>query len=102
MNNTQRLIAVTLDAESTGGGRNHQLDLERTRAVADLIDANYFAPHGQTGPYRLHLGTREGRLVFTLHPEATSTPHTITLSLQPLRSIVRDYFLVCESYHEAV
>lgn len=101
MSKEQRLAAVTLDKKTTGGG-GHLLDLERSRAISDLLDANHFAPHGLKGPYALHLGVREGRLVFTLTPEGASKSHRITLALTPLRSIIRDYFLMCESYHEAV
>ena len=98
---SERLIAITLDKKTTGGG-SHLLDLERTRAVADLLDANHFAPAGLTGPYTLHLGVREGRLVFSLASENITNAHIITLPLKPLRGIIRDYFLICESYHEAV
>ena len=97
---SERLTAITLDERSTGGGG--QLDLERTRAIADLLDENSFAPAGLKGPYGLHLSTRESRLLFTLTPPAPAPKHKITLPLQPLRGTIRDYFLLCESYQEAV
>jgi uncharacterized protein (UPF0262 family) len=101
MSGGQRLIAITLDKKTIGGG-SQLLDLERTRAIADLLDANHFAPHGLEGPYALHLAVREGRLVFALTSAEAKKPHNITLALTPLRSIIRDYFIMCESYHEAV
>ncbi|WP_026379760.1 UPF0262 family protein [Afifella pfennigii] len=98
---TDRLIAVELD-DSIGRGPP---DIEHERAVAifDLIDENRFAPIGDTeGPYRLNLAIAERRLVFDVRQEDGTPVMTHILSLTPFRKIVKDYFVICESYYEAI
>jgi uncharacterized protein (UPF0262 family) len=98
----KRLVAVTLDENSIG---RSSLDVEHERAVAiyDLIEQNLFAPvDHEGGPYALNLGIAENRLVFDVRL-ADGTPVVAhLLSLTPLRRIVKDYFLVCDSYYRAI
>ncbi len=54
------------------------------------------------GPYTLNLAIVEDRLVFTVGNEAGETLVTHMLSLTPLKRIMKDYFLVCESYYQAI
>jgi uncharacterized protein (UPF0262 family) len=98
----RRLIAVTLDEESIG---RSSPDAEHERAVAiyDLIEQNTFAPAGhEGGPYRLQLSIAENRLVFDIRLEDNTPVVAHLLSLTPFRRIVKDYFLVCESYYRAI
>ncbi len=105
MNNTEsqtRLIDITLDDKSIGRATP---DVEHERAVAifDLIEENSFAPHGhQSGPYRLKLSVVEKRLVFEIASEDGAVIATHILSLSPFRRVVKDYFMICESYFEAI
>jgi uncharacterized protein (UPF0262 family) len=48
------------------------------------------------------LGIEENRLVFDVRLEDDTSHGRIMLSLTPFRKIVRDYFLVCESYFKAI
>jgi uncharacterized protein (UPF0262 family) len=100
--NKQRLVAVTLDEDSIG---RSSPDIEHERAVAiyDLIEANGFAPVGHDGgPYKLNLGLKENRLVFDIRL-ANGEPVTAhLLSLTPFKRIVKDYFLICDSYYAAI
>lgn len=101
---TARLIDVELD-ESIGQSTP---DIEHERAVAifDLIEENRFFPvgdgDGSDGPYRLRLSLLEKRLIFTISRECGEEVVTHILSLSPFRRVVRDYFLICESYYEAI
>ena len=96
------LVAVTLDENSIG---RSSADIEHERAVAiyDLIEQNAFACIGhEGGPYTLHLGMTENRLVFDVR-RADGTPVIAhLLSLTPMRRIVKDYFLICDSYYRAI
>jgi uncharacterized protein (UPF0262 family) len=98
----QRVVAVTLDKDSIGRA---SLDVEYERAVAidDLIEENSFAPVGhEGGPYALHLRIAENRLVFDIRL-ADDTPVVMHyLSLNPFKRVVKDYFLVCDSYYAAI
>lgn len=97
-----RLIDVELD-ESIGRATP---DIEHERAVAifDLVEENHFRPVGDAadGPYRLRLSLVDSRLIFAVTREDGSDVVTHILSLTPFRRIVKDYFLVCESYYEAI
>ena len=96
-----RLIDVELD-ESIGRSTP---DIEHERAVAifDLIEENSFHPVGdEGGPYKLRLSLADSKLVFAIAREDGSPVVTHILSLTPFRRIVKDYYLICESYYEAI
>jgi uncharacterized protein (UPF0262 family) len=96
-----RLIAVSLDDRSIGRAPP---DIEHERAVAiyDLIEENRFAVNGHPGPYRLVLSHADNRLAFDIRSESDEPLMKHLLSLTPFRKVVKDYFLICESYHQAI
>ena len=99
---TQRLCKVTLDEGSIG---RSSADIEHERAVAiyDLLEDNSFAPLDHDGgPYALHLSITENRLVFDIRLEDGTPVMAHLLSLTPLRRIVKDYFMICDSYYKAI
>lgn len=97
-----RLVAVTLDENSIGRS-GPDIEHERAVAIYDLIEQNSFAPDGHGGgPYALHLSMAENRLVFDIRL-ADGTPVTAhLLSMTPFRKIVKDYFMICDSYYAAI
>ncbi len=97
-----RLAAITLDERSIVR-RTREIEQERDIAIYDLLEANSFAPEGSPGgPYNLVLGIEENRLTFDIALE-DGTPHgKIMLSLTPFRRVVKDYFLICDSYYKAI
>ena len=98
----QRLAAVDLDA-SLGGGPSPETDHERKVAIYDLLEENHFSLAGHPeGPYKLRLSTAEGRLLLDIADENGSRLNLIGLSLSPFRRIIKDYFLICESYYSAI
>ncbi len=102
MPETSRISQLTLD-ERTIIRRSPQIEHERRVAIYDLIEANTFELlGGPPGPYHLHLGVEEGRLTFDVRDEADAPVSCFNVPLADLRSIVRDYFLVCESYVSAI
>jgi uncharacterized protein (UPF0262 family) len=97
-----RLMAVELD-ERTLVRRTRQIEQEREIAIYDLLEANSFAPrNSRGGPYRLVLAEEENRLVFDIRLESDEPHGRVILSLTPFRRIIKDYFLVCESYFKAI
>jgi uncharacterized protein (UPF0262 family) len=97
-----RLIAVTLDENSIGRS-GPDVEHERAVAIYDLLESNSFAPEGgQRGPFKLHLSITGNRLMFDVR-RANGTPVMAHLfSLSPLRRIVKDYFMICDSYYAAI
>jgi uncharacterized protein (UPF0262 family) len=99
---TQRLVAVTLD-ESSIGRSNPDVEHERAVAIYDLIEENRFAPAGdENGPYALTIAIADNRLVFDIRRPDGDPVVTHMLSLSPFRRIVKDYFMICESYYQAI
>ena len=97
-----RLVEVTLDTGSIG---RNSTDVEHEREVAifDLLERNSFALENHDGgPYTLHLSLADNRLVFTVGDENRSPIVHVMLSLSPFRRLVKDYFLMCESYYQAI
>jgi uncharacterized protein (UPF0262 family) len=101
-NNTGRLIAVTLD-EASLGSSNEDIEHERRVAIYDLVEDNKFRPVGHDGgPYALQLGISGNRLVFDIRLADGVPVIAHMLSLAPFRRIVKDYFVVCDSYYAAI
>ena len=99
---TQRLVAVTLD-EASIGRSNPDIEHERAVAIYDLLEDNVFAPHDHDdGPYTLRLSITESRLVFDIRSEDGTPVVAHFFSLTPLRRIVKDYFMICDSYYQAI
>ena len=98
----KRLIAVTLDEASIGRGGPEQ-EHERAIAIYDLIESNSFSPAAHDGgPYTLHVSLVSNKLDLDVHDDGGLRVVTHILSLTPLRRVVKDYFLVCESYYAAI
>jgi uncharacterized protein (UPF0262 family) len=100
--NTGRLAAVTLD-EASLGSSNDDVEHERRVAIYDLIEDNTFRPVGHDGgPYSLQLGISGNRLVFDIRLVDGAPVIAHMLSLAPFRRIVKDYYVVCDSYYAAI
>jgi len=95
-----RLQSVELDEESLAAASRDQ-EQERKIAIFDLLEANQFRPDGAAGgPYDLRMGLVENRLILDVVGPAYERRHI--LSLSPFRSLIKDYFLICESYYQAI
>ncbi len=100
--NKQRLVSVKLD-EASIGRANADIEHERQVAIYDLLEQNYFAPTGhEGGPYALHLSVDGNRLVFDIRMEDDTPVMAHLFSLSPLRRIVKDYYMICDSYYAAI
>ncbi|MBB3427448.1 MULTISPECIES: UPF0262 family protein [Rhizobium] len=96
-----RLSDVVLD--DTIGRSTPDVEHERAVAIFDLIEENSFTPVGhEGGPYLLNLSLVDQKLVFDIRMEDGGVVATHILSLTPFRRIVKDYFMICESYYEAI
>lgn len=98
-----RIVAVTLDEESIGRS-GPDIEHERAIAIYDLIEQNLFAPEGATGPgpYTLHIAITGNRLMFDIRKEDGAPVVAHLLSLTPFRRVVKDYFMICDSYYQAI
>jgi uncharacterized protein (UPF0262 family) len=98
----QRIANVFLDERSVVR-RSPQVEHERKAAIYDLIEDNVFSPAGHyDGPFNLHLKIEENRLVFSVCTTEDRELTSFSLSLNTFRSLIREYFMVCESYYQAI
>ena len=98
----KRLIRVYLDEDSIGPG-NRDIEHERAIAIYDLVEENSFAPVGhEGGPYCLKLQLAGNRLIFDIRTEDDRPVVAHHMSLTPLKRIVKDYFMICDSYYAAI
>ena len=97
---SHRLQSVVIDEDSLASASRDQ-EQERQIAIFDLLEENYFAPDGaEAGPYDLRISLAENRLALDIRGPAYEKRHL--LSLSPFRGVIKDYFMVCESYYDAI
>jgi uncharacterized protein (UPF0262 family) len=100
--NRNRLEEVTLD-EASLPPVSPNLEHERRIALFDLMDANTFAVVGEDrGPYMLALGLADGRLAFDVTDMRGERVRAHHMALSPLRKLIKDYAIICESYYAAI
>lgn len=99
---TSRIVDIKLD-EASIGRNSAEVEHERQVAIFDLLEENCFSlDDGAPGPYMLRLAIVENRLAIEVSDEDGKTLNTFLLSLSPFSKLIKDYFLVCESYYEAI
>ena len=95
-----RLQSIELDEESLSSASRDQ-EQERQVAIFDLLEENYFEPAGaETGPYDVKIALIENRLAMAISGPGYAQTHL--LSLSPFRTVIKDYFMICESYYAAI
>ncbi len=97
------IVELNIDEGSLPATSQEMLH-ERRVAIFDLLEENAFRPiDSPSGPYIVNLSLEDGqRLVFDLSRSNGSDRGRFMLSLMPFRRIIKDYFLICESYHNAI
>ena len=100
--NDHRIAKITLDERSVVR-LNTDVDHERAVAISDLLVENSFIPKSAfAGPFHLHLGVAENRLLLDILDTKDKKLEQVVLPLSPFRKIVKDYFMICGSYYSAV
>ncbi len=98
----RRIVDIALDEQSVAR-RTPEVEHERAVALFDLLEENDFLlVNGEAGPYKLHVGIFEQRLVFGVYSADDRKLRDVMLSLTPFRKVVKDYFMICESYYSAI
>jgi uncharacterized protein (UPF0262 family) len=98
----QRIAEITLDRRTVVRA-SPEIEHERAIAITDLLKENRFTPEsGLVGPFHVHLAVAENRLTLEIRNPQDGSSEAIVLPLAPFRRIVKDYFLVCGSYYDAI
>ncbi len=98
------IIKITLDEDSFLR-RKPEIEHEREVALFDILERNHFELIGNDavkGPYHVSLGLKKDRLFFSMSSPDDTPIKEISLPIRPFRSVIKDYFLVCESYFDAI
>lgn len=102
MTDNARIASIEIDERSlapAGPDAEH----ERKVAIFDLLEANYFKVLGhEGGPYNVVLSLADNRLVFDIREQDGSPVRKLLLSLTALRRVIKDYFMICDSYYDAI
>jgi uncharacterized protein (UPF0262 family) len=97
-----RIVSIEIDEKSlapAGPDAEH----ERKVAIFDLLEGNRFRVIGhEGGPYVVVLSLADNRLVFDVAEEGGAPVRKLLLSLTTLRRVIKDYFMVCDSYYDAI
>lgn len=103
MTKDNRLIAIDIDRDSLAAN-GPDAEHERRVAIFDLLEKNAFSliGHAPGGPYKLVLKEADRKLVFDIRDEQDAQVYSYIFSLSPFRGVIRDYFMICESYHDAI
>ena len=89
--------------EKTTIRRSAQVEHERKVAIFDLLEDNSFALRsGAEGPFHLKLRIEDNRIIFDLRGQDEQPLSELALPISMFRKIVKDYFLICDSYFEAI
>ena len=103
MSNGPSITKVTLDDASIIR-RSPEVEHERRVALVDITHSNdvtLLGAPGLTPPYELFIRVRDNRLTLRF-TDSAGVSHEITLALAGFRGIIKDYFLMCESYYDAI
>jgi len=103
MTEKARIVSIEIDEKSlapAGPDAEH----ERKIAIFDLLESNSFSVvgHDDGGPYAINLSLADNRLVFDVSDEAGAPVRKFILSLTPFRRVIKDYFMICDSYYDAI
>lgn len=81
-----------------------EMQHERRVAVFDLLEENVFRPlESERGPYKVKISLQDGRrLLLDVERTNGSVRGTYMITLVPFRRVIKDYFMICESYHNAI
>ena len=98
-----RIAAITLD-ETSVVSLSTRIEQEREVAISDILENNLFRALGLApGPYHVTLGVKENHLILDIALAAGPLANgRISVSLTPLRKVIKDYFLVCDSYFKSI
>ena len=80
-----------------------EMEHERRVAIFDLLEENSFIPKDSaSGPYAVTISLQDDRLMFDVMRTNGVPRANVGFSLKPFRRIIKDYFMICEAYHDAI
>ena len=97
-----RIVEIKLDQRSIVRW-SPEVEHERNVAIFDLLEDNHFAlKDAFEGPYEVLLSLRDNTLIMEVKRRDEPRVQEIPLAVRPLRRVIKDYFLICDSYFKAI
>ncbi|WP_027134738.1 UPF0262 family protein [Geminicoccus roseus] len=97
-----RIVAIELDQGSVVRW-TPEVQHERSVAIFDLLEDNRFRlKDGFDGPYKVALSLRDNNLVLDVSHAENAEQRELILAVRPLRRVIKDYFIICDSYFQAI
>ncbi|MBI1276297.1 UPF0262 family protein [bacterium] len=105
----RRIRRIVLD-EASLQARRPEIERERQVAVADLLEDNRFFPREDgletplfDGPFDVQISvTEDSKLNFDISSDTQPDGMRVALPVRQLRTIIKDYFMICDSYTNAI
>ena len=80
-----------------------EMEHERRVAIFDLLEENEFKPaESPSGPYVVTIFLQDDRLLLKIIRTNGAERGDCSFSIKPFRRVVKDYFMICEAYHDAI
>lgn len=100
--NDHYIAELHIDSESLPV-TSPEMEHERRIAIFDLLEENSFRPiESESGPYVLNVSLCDDRLVLDIQRTNGIPRANMAFSLKPFRRVIKDYFMICEAYHDAI
>jgi uncharacterized protein (UPF0262 family) len=96
---SNRIDYISIDANALiRSEKNRHL---RERAITDILDENDFSYEKHDGPFKLHIEVVDNKLSIRINKN-DSLLTNVFIPLSPLRRVIKDYHIICESYYDAM
>ena len=97
-----RIVSLEIDQKSIVRW-SPEVEHERNVAIFDLLEENHFKlVDGFSGPYRAVLALRDASLILDIAQTEGEAATELVIPARSFRRVVKDYFLICESYLQAI
>ena len=99
MGNNSKIISITISQLHN----NTLIERDCETALRDIRNDNFFQPdNDKNGPYHLNLYIEENKLVFNIKNKNEEDLPFLVLSLKPYSRLIKDYFIIMQSYNDAL
>ena len=96
-----RLIKIDLD-NADASRLTAEAEQERAIAIYDILEENLFCIADQSGPYHLYIRLEGRHVHFDVRAISEESLMQFFMAMGPMRRVMRDYFLVCDTYYDAI
>ena len=97
-----RLSEVFLDEDTIPRGADRDRSRANGRDLRSCRGERVRVPGRDDGPYTMTISQEESKLTFDVRTSDGEQAVSIVVSMTPFRPLLKDYFLVCETYYSAI